>query len=635
MPKVYRRNCSLGATSVACCGLLSFAVLMTGCGVQPSQPQPKTQSHQLTALLVTPASVSLPLGENLQLNAIGILADGSRQDLTPTVKWNSASVSIARVNMTGLVTGLSSGTVKISATDGDIAGSQVVYVTPAALMTISISPAAAAAALGDNAQFKATGNFSDGSKQDLTTSAAWSIAQPAVASIDRNGTARGLATGNSQITASMAGLSGSAILTVSQAALTAITITNPNAPVPIGNAVQLSASGKFSDGSVQDVTSLVSWSSTPPGIFAITRAGLATSQSQGTATVTALSGSLVSSANLTAVPAALVSINLVDAPPTLPLGATHHLTAMGTYTDTSRVDITTRVAWQTSSSEVIAVDAMGVATGKAIGQATVTAAAEALSASSDLSVTQATLTSVNIAPRQSQIPLGATQAFQLIGTYTDGTTSVLTDPVGWSSSTAAVASIDGAGSATAAGLGVTTISASYQGLTDSTSLSVEPVLKIDYFANPSVAEGAIRLSNSGLTGGNLCAMIYVFDQHQQLSECCGCIVSPNGLRSLSLQKDLTSNPLTGVVPNAGTVEVLSSDYASNPSCDASAPTPSGLISGWGSHLTKVSSQSYVTTETPLQTTVLGDNELQSLGSQCWFVHTNGSNHGICTCGTGD
>ncbi len=70
---------------------------------------------------------------------------------------------------------------------------------------------------------------------------------------------------------------------------------------------------------------------------------------------------------------------------------------------------------------------------------------------------------------------------------------------------------------------------------------------VDYFANNTTAgapDGTVRINNPGTTNGNLCAMIYVFDNDQEMNECCGCITTPDGLRTLSVKNNLTNNPLT-------------------------------------------------------------------------------------------
>src|SRR5580700_10462271 len=85
-------------------------------------------------------------------------------------------------------------------------------------------------------------------------------------------------------------------------------------------------------------------------------------------------------------------------------------------------------------------------------------------------------------------------------------------------------------------------------------------LKVDYFANANTAgapDGTVRVTNPGTSGTGLCAAIFVFDPNQELSECCSCYVSPDGLRTLSVNTDLTSNPLTGVVLSTGLIKIVS------------------------------------------------------------------------------
>src|ERR1700758_2472735 len=74
--------------------------------------------------------------------------------------------------------------------------------------------------------------------------------------------------------------------------------------------------------------------------------------------------------------------------------------------------------------------------------------------------------------------------------------------------------------------------------------SAQDVYKINYFSNNAAPapDATVRISNPGLFYGNVCAMIYVFDADQQMTECCGCIETHNGLRTLSVRNDLTKNP---------------------------------------------------------------------------------------------
>ena len=68
----------------------------------------------------------------------------------------------------------------------------------------------------------------------------------------------------------------------------------------------------------------------------------------------------------------------------------------------------------------------------------------------------------------------------------------------------------------------------------------------------------MQITNVGTSGGNLCAYIYVFAPNQEISECCGCKLTPDGLRTLSVNRDITGNPLTsGASPSSGTIKIVS------------------------------------------------------------------------------
>src|ERR1019366_9916459 len=85
-------------------------------------------------------------------------------------------------------------------------------------------------------------------------------------------------------------------------------------------------------------------------------------------------------------------------------------------------------------------------------------------------------------------------------------------------------------------------------------------LKVDYFSGANLGNPAaqLRIVNPGtFASGGICAAIYVFDSFQEMSECCSCPLSPDSLRTLDVNVDLTSNPLTGVILNTGAIKIVS------------------------------------------------------------------------------
>ena len=163
------------------------------------------------------------------------------------------------------------------------------------------------------------------------------------------------------------------------------------------------------------------------------------------------------------------------------------------------------------------------------------------------------------------------------------------------------------------------------------------VYKLNYFANNVAAapDATVRIDNPGLTYGNLCAMIYVFDADQQMTECCGCVETHNGLRTIDVKTNLTANPLTGVVSTTGVIKIVSAAVNNSPCDPTSNVTPKTNLRAWGTHIQNAVAGAYPITETDFSDSPLGATELSNLQAQCAFVNILGSGQGICSCGTGD
>src|SRR5271166_2070202 len=162
-------------------------------------------------------------------------------------------------------------------------------------------------------------------------------------------------------------------------------------------------------------------------------------------------------------------------------------------------------------------------------------------------------------------------------------------------------------------------------------------LKVDYFSNANTAgapDGTFRITNPGTAGGSLCAAIYVFDSAQELSECCECYVSPDGLRTLSVNSDLTSNPLTGVTLSTGVIKVVSTPTKSARTC-AYLPISINPTAGLRSWTTHIQNSNFAITETASQDATLSAAEVKRLQGECYAIQLDGSGRGRCYCGSGD
>jgi len=179
--------------------------------------------------------------------------------------------------------------------------------------------------------------------------------------------------------------------------------------------------------------------------------------------------------------------------------------------------------------------------------------------------------------------------------------------------------------------------------------SAQDTYQVNYFSNNlfvnvgggigkpiNLPDASIRIDNPGLTYANLCAMIYVFDADQQMTECCGCVETHNGLRTIPIPS-LTLNPLTGVISQNGVIKIVSAAVNNSP-CDPTANvTPKPNLRAWGLHIQNQLTVGgpFPVTETAFSNSALGTTELANLQAQCSFINILGSGHGICSCGTGD
>jgi len=153
---------------------------------------------------------------------------------------------------------------------------------------------------------------------------------------------------------------------------------------------------------------------------------------------------------------------------------------------------------------------------------------------------------------------------------------------------------------------------------------------VDYFSNANTSgapDGTVRLTNPNTSGGNIWAAIYVFDPNQEMSECCECRLTPDGLRTLSVNSDLTSNPLTPVTLSTGLIKIVSTTGLS-----ASKLFPVAAIRSWATH---IQNSNFAITETASQDATLSAAEVSRLQAECAGIQHDGSGHGICSCGTGD
>ncbi len=160
---------------------------------------------------------------------------------------------------------------------------------------------------------------------------------------------------------------------------------------------------------------------------------------------------------------------------------------------------------------------------------------------------------------------------------------------------------------------------------------------LGYYSSANTAgapDGTLRLVNDGnvsdaTPAGDLCASIYVFDNQEELQECCSCKITPNGYLALGVNTQLTANPLTGRKLTRGVIKVVSSNTRSG-ICDPTNDSPHIGIRGWLTHIEKVGTAFQVSVE-DLKDSSFGANEEADLVEDCQVAIELGSGQGVCSC----
>ncbi len=162
----------------------------------------------------------------------------------------------------------------------------------------------------------------------------------------------------------------------------------------------------------------------------------------------------------------------------------------------------------------------------------------------------------------------------------------------------------------------------------------ENAFLIRYAANLNLGDSVVDITNYGLNGaplqgpgfgssaGNICVNVYTFAPDEQLASCCSCLVTPNAVVSLSVNRDLLGMTLTPAVPNSVVIKLVASTPGAN--------TLTGGMAAWGTSLHQLTATGGTAVgETPFTPATLSAGELASITGRCASNIANGSGFGIC------
>ncbi len=429
-----------------------MALVMGGCGSSDSGDAAPT----LEKLEIKPADSSVPVGVNIKFYANAVYSDGSEKDVTVSAKWNSSNPAVAEINGTGAAASiartLQPGTVTVTAVYEDINATTTLNVLEAELTAISLTFAnggtQATVPNGYSGDLIATASYTDGTSADITDKVAYDF-NNSVVDINGTGHIKTVSVGSTEVFATLDGINSNQVdVNVTAAILKALQIQPNNNTMKIDETKQLIALGTFSDGSIRNIASDVSWNSSDTSIVTVDSNGRITAISAGDANIIATSetnNSISNTASVTVSPALLTALKIVKADNTqfatddeFIVGETRQLKAVGDFDDgTTNVDITEYVVWTAGANGTVSVDQHGLVKALKAGDASVTAAYNGpLGNESDTvsgKVVEKTVDKIIIFsdPDPAEAAAGHTIKLEAWAKYNDGDTQNVSDTVKW------------------------------------------------------------------------------------------------------------------------------------------------------------------------------------------------------------
>lgn len=167
-------------------------------------PTKEYTSDELIGLLITPTDLILPVGSQVQLEAIGLTENRETVPLTDSVDWNIEHYAIATISedldSEGILDAHSEGTTRVYAQYQDIKSPySTIIVTASTLERLTIHPNEADLVEGETVSISATGYFSNGSSGNFTQQARWVTGDGSIVKIPSPGELLGISPGETRI----------------------------------------------------------------------------------------------------------------------------------------------------------------------------------------------------------------------------------------------------------------------------------------------------------------------------------------------------------------------------------------------------------------------------------------------------
>lgn len=340
-----------------------------------------TVGARATRAAITPASIALTsIGATATFTATAFDVRNAAVS-GPVFTWTIDDPTVATMTAPGVFRALRTGatTVRATTSHGGVTLTASAGLTVnQTVATVTVTPATQNfTAFGQTQQFSAQARDAGGNVMDLP--ATWNSTNPAAATVTGSGFVTAVANGSTTIEATIAGVKGTATVTVQQAAV-AFAVTPEEVRLESAGATALlTAAMRDAQGNPMP-TPLVAWSTSNPAVATVNQNGVVTAQANGIATITAVSGTFTDFATVTVQRTARI-IEIRARADTITVGSSFNFAAAA-IDQGGTIIVGHPIQWTSSNPAVATVDpATGVVTAMSTGNTTITASADGVSAS--------------------------------------------------------------------------------------------------------------------------------------------------------------------------------------------------------------------------------------------------------------
>lgn len=461
-------------------GLVLFASCGGGGDGDPTRPAPAPAPAPVASVAVTLAASQVEVGGSTTAVAEPRSATGSALG-GRAIAWSSSNAAVATVSSAGVVTALAPGTTSIAATSEGQTGSATLTVIPVPVASVTVVLAQETVVAGTGTSATATVRSASG--EALSGRAiAWTSSNTNVANVSSTGVITTVAPGTVIITATSEGRSGTATLTVSPRPVASVMVALGQASVTAGTPTSAIATLRAANGDVLTGRA-ISWTSSNASVANVTDAGVITTLTPGTTTITANSEGQSGSATLTVTPRPVAAVTVTLTQASVIAGTPTSATAI-VLADNGEVLTGRAVNWSSSSPAVATVNGTGLITTSAPGSTTITATSEGRSGSALLTVTAPPVASVAVTLGAQTLRVGQTTSAQAVPRDASGN-ALAGRSVVWSSSNASVALVSQTGVVSAVAPGNAELRATVEGRVGSAYLQVTTTAVASVTLTPS------------------------------------------------------------------------------------------------------------------------------------------------------